>query len=96
MLDLALDLLDHSLQGMGLRDLCFQKALQLILIKMLVKIYWTIDYKQISLCCIIKIPELLKWDSLSCFFQEKQSSGLKQVTAWDLRAVFSGTTFATN
>lgn len=38
-LDLVLDLLDHNLQGIGLSDLGFQKALQLILIKTLVKIY---------------------------------------------------------
>lgn len=43
MLGLALDLLNHNLQGMGLKDVCFQKALQLILIKMLVKIYWITD-----------------------------------------------------
>lgn len=49
MLDLALDLLNHNLQGMVLRDICFRKALQLILIKTLVKIYWAIDYRQIGL-----------------------------------------------
>lgn len=92
MLNLGLDLLNHTLQGMGLRDVRFLKALQLLLVNMLVKIYWTIDYNLssdyidiiiiynltiIGLYCIIQIPELLKWDILSPFFWEKQSSGSK-------------------
>lgn len=81
MLDLALDLLDHNLQGMGLRDLCFQKALQLILIKTLAKIYWTTDYRQTVLYCKAEILEVLTWDFLSCLFQEKQSSRPKPATA---------------
>lgn len=53
---------DLCTRGVDLRDACFQKALHLVLNKILVKIYWIIG--KWGLHCITAIHEMLKWNPL--------------------------------
>lgn len=56
------DLLNQSLQRVGLSDACFQKALHLILIKTLVKIYRMVG--KWGQHHIPATQEMLKWNPL--------------------------------